>query len=583
MGSISTTALGGVGNYTYVWTRSNETTDDLQNLAGGVYALMVSDENNCVVNSEEITISEPNELIVTATPNEPNSCSPDAKGAINVEVSGGQGAYTYLWEDGSTEKDRADLGAGTYSITVTDASGCQGFAQDVEIMLETVPMEVALVEKTNIACGGAQNGQITMQVINGTAPFQYNWSIGEVDFSSADRDTLKDLAGGTYSLTVTDANGCVDTSIVVTLIESESLSLSLTKSDVICKDDSTGSVLLDIVGGTGTYTYNWSNGSTLKDLENLSNGEYSVTVTDENGCTATRSTFINQPSELELSSIKADIGCNGETNGRIQLAADGGWQDYSYDWNTGAEGSLYQNLSAGLYVVTVTDRKGCALIDSFTIIEPTLIDAQFIATPTSCPDSDDGKIELELTGGTAPFTYSWSNNQSSEDQFNLAPDFYILTITDGSGCVKVLDPIQIESTNTPAFDVAELNVLSPKCGGNCDGQIELSISGEINNNYSFNWNQGATSKDISELCPGNYQVTVTDEKGCFKVSESFEIKDTDSAPLEVQEKTVKRTSDCNGSNDGSVNFVVSGGIAPYNFNWGDVILDEPTRDNLETR
>jgi hypothetical protein len=276
------------------------------------------------------------------------SCNGVSDGAVDLSVSGGVGALTYAWSNGATTQDVSGLAAGPYSVTVTDANNCSSIL-NVSI---TQPAVLALSEThMNLASCGASNGSIDLSVAGGTAPYGYAWTNG------ATTEDLTGLAAGTYTCTVTDAHGCTAL-LPVTITAPGAPGLSETHVNVSCNGGSNGTVDLTVNGGTGPFSYAWSNGAITQDLTGLTAGTYNVTVTDASNCTALLGVNVTQPALLALSETHANV-CTGGSNGSIDLTVAGGTAPYGYAWSNGATSEDLSGLSAGNYNVTVTDAHGC--------------------------------------------------------------------------------------------------------------------------------------------------------------------------------------------------------------------------------
>ena len=242
-------------------------------------------------------------------------------------------------------------------------------------------------------CNGAATGAIDLTVTGGVSPYTYLWSNGT---------TTQDLSGrtaGTYTVTVTDANGCTK-SISATITQPTLVVLSSTVTNVACNGGNTGSVDLTVSGGVSPYTYVWSNAATTQDLSGLTAGTYTVTVTDANGCTKTTSATISENSTLAATTTTVPVTCNGGSNGSIDLTVSGGTSPYTYLWSNGATTQDLTGRTAGTYTVTVTDALGCTKSTSATIIEPTAIALTTAVTNVLCNGAATGSIDLSVSGGT---------------------------------------------------------------------------------------------------------------------------------------------------------------------------------------
>src|SRR5690606_34707027 len=229
---------------------------------------------------------------------------------------------------------------------------------------------------------------------------------------------------------VTDAKGCTETA-TATVTEPTVLSASAVTTSVSCNGGSNGTVNLTVTGGTAPYTYVWSNTATTEDMIGLTAGTYDVTVTDAKGCTTTASATVTEPTVLMASlSSQTNIACNGGTTGSATITVTGGTAPYTYTWSNGATTATITNVVAGTYNVTVTDANGCTDTASVTLTEPTALSASAIATNVSCNGGSNGTVDLNVTGGTAPYTYVWSNTATTEDMVGLTAGTYDVTVTD---------------------------------------------------------------------------------------------------------------------------------------------------------
>lgn len=352
-GAITTSVSGGVNPYTYNWG-SGVTTQNRTNLVAGTYNLTVTDVNNCT-KTTTVTLTQPAAPLALST-NVTNIGCGGGTGAINLTVTGGTTPYTYNWGGGVITEDRTGLAAGSYSVTVTDNVGCTAITS-VTVTQTTRP--TLTTATTNIQCFGG-TGSINLTV-TGVSPFSYAWVDGSV---TEDRTGL---AAGTYSVTVTDAQGCTASTNATITTPSVALSLAATTTDVLCNGGTTGAIDLTPTGGTTPYVYNWGGGITTQDRTGLVAGTYSVTVTDANGCTASLSNSITQPAVLNLSTVVTQVTCTGGTDGAIDLTVSNGTSPYTYAWSGGMSTQDRTGLSAGAYSVTVTDTNGCTATTSATL------------------------------------------------------------------------------------------------------------------------------------------------------------------------------------------------------------------------
>jgi len=338
-------------------------------------------------------------------------------------------------------------------------------------------------------------------------------------------------------------------------------SVSGTITPLACNGASTGAITITPNGGQPSYgPYAWSNGKTTKDITGLSAGTYTVTVTDANNCTASRSFTINAPIAISISGSQTNVVCNGSSTGSITTTVSGGAPSYSYLWNTGGTASSINNLSVGTYTVSVTDQNNCTATKTFTITQTNAMSVTFGGTNISCFGGNNGAISTTVTGGTSGYTYNWSNGGTTRNISGLTAGTYFVTITDFNLCTKtssfaVTQPSDITVSGTP------VNIV---CFGNL-GQITANVSGGSGGLTSYLWNNGQTAATATGLTAGSYTVTVTNAAGCTK-SNSFQI--TSNSAISFGTVNIIAAT-CNTSNNGSIQLFASGGVTPYGYLWNN--------------
>jgi SprB repeat len=351
-GAITLTVSGGTASYAYNWG-GGVTTQNRTGLTAGTYTVTVTDVNSCT-QAKSVTLTQPTAITLTTSVN--NITCGSGTGSINLSVSGGIAPYTYNWGGGVTSEDRTGLTLGTYNVTVTDANTCTATTSVNITQTTSASLSTSI---THVLCFGASTGAIDLTALGG-APYTYVWNDGA---TSADRTNL---TAGTYLVTVTNASGCTTTtSAMVTTPSVLAISNSLTH--VLCMGGSTGAIDITATGGLAPYTYNWGGGITSEDRTGLAVGNYSVTVTDANGCTKALNLTITQPTALNLSSAVTQVSCVGGTDGAINLTVVGGTAPYTYDWGGGVTSQDRSSLAAGTYSVTVTDGNGCTASTNATL------------------------------------------------------------------------------------------------------------------------------------------------------------------------------------------------------------------------
>jgi gliding motility-associated-like protein len=302
--------------------------------------------------------------------------------------------------------------------------------------------------------------------------------------------------------------------------------LSISQVNVSCNGASTGFINLNAVGGTFPYTYSWSTGATTEDIFNLPVGNYSVLVTDANGCTSTSQTTITEPNQgLSISSTQTNVSCYGGTNGVINIQSQGGTPSYDYLWNNGQTSSTISGLPIGTYTVLVTDSLNCSQTMTITITQPQeALALSSSVVDLACLNDPTGSIDISVTGGTVPYIYLWTTGSTTEDISNLGSGDYTVTVTDNLGCI-LNATITVEDPIDPMLvDTAVNNVT---CHDGNDASIILTISGGVPS-YDILWSTGDTIAVLDSLIAGIYSVLVTDAQGC-ETALSFTI--TEPAPI----------------------------------------------------
>jgi gliding motility-associated-like protein len=437
-GEITVFASGGTGTPSYSWTDSPFTLPEISGLPGGSYTVTAEDENGCQV-SESIFVMEPDPLVINETVTHvqcgvsPGSCS--------VAVSGGNGGYEYTW-DGypSTGPSLTGLGQGMYTVSVQDAEGC---ADQSSMMVNIVnSLSVSISEDIPITCFGEHNARLTAQCVNGFAPLEYHWN--PVDSTTS---SITNLPSGIYSVQVTDKWGCSGTTSHQ-VIEPDPMVLNYSISDVSCYEGENGQVTVQADGGTEPYNYIWQGLGTGETMSQLSTGWYNLIVNDSHNCTQSDSVFVGQPATpLQFNLTKQNITCFGKDDGQIRAIAYGGTAPYAYAWTAGDEISndtSINNLPEGFYSLHIMDDKGCATDTTVIIQQPAPIIVDFMSTNPTCIGNNDGYIELDVIGGTEPYTYIWDMATANMPYFDgLYEGSYQITVQDANGCEHDLNTITL--------------------------------------------------------------------------------------------------------------------------------------------
>jgi outer membrane protein OmpA-like peptidoglycan-associated protein len=351
-GLVDITVSGGVTPYEFTWS-NGEKSEDLINVISDTYSVSVKDANGSVQTLQtEVTQPEPLVLEVDSVNNV--NCAGDETGYLSVVASGGVAPYSYSWNNGNRDQNLEGAKAGVYLATVTDANGCE---TTIEAEITEPPTMIATIDAiTDIQCYGDSTGAIYVTAQEGVEPYTFEWSNG------ATTPDITGLKAGSYRLKITQGNGCV-TYLDAEVVEPSPFNASVASvTDVNCYGDLDGAIDIDVSGGVEPYNYSWSNGAETQDIASVRADDYSVLITDANGCLITKNTTIEQPPKLRvvIDSVR-NVKCCGDTSGAIFISVEGGEGPYEYEWSNGATTQDIENLELGKYTVTVTDARGCTV------------------------------------------------------------------------------------------------------------------------------------------------------------------------------------------------------------------------------
>ncbi|MCB9252577.1 MAG: SprB repeat-containing protein, partial [Flavobacteriales bacterium] len=578
-GSIDLTVGGGTSPYLFSWTASGggsvpggqSANEDLTGLVSGTYNVLITDNNGCT-QTNSATLLQPAAPLSTTNTIVDVLCYGDNTGSVDLTVSGGTVPYFYSWTSGAGGQvpvgqnglqDLSNILSGKYYVTVTDDNGC--IVKDSSLIAQPAAPLSSNVTHKDVLCHGGMDGSADVTVNGGTAPYDYLWSSGDVTASISGKQM------GWYYLTITDAHLCVLKDSVFISEPAAPLSSTISTVSVNCFGGNDGTADLSVNGGTTPYTYLWNNGKTTQDLQDLSTGKYIVIITDGNLCTLTDSVLVDQPFAPLATTLNAfDVKCYGGQDGSADLTVTGGTTPYVYNWSNGDKTQDISNQITGKYLVTITDSNLCIIKDSVFIGQPVAPLASTISgTDVNCFGGNDGSVSLTITGGTVPYSYSWSNGATSKDISALILGKYIVVVTDSNNCL-LTDSVQVNQPGAPLS--SSMNIFDALCFASADGSIDLSVSGGTTP-YSFSWSNAQTTEDVSNLAAGQYIVTITDQNTCIH-------KDTGT----VQEPTelilsVSGTSANPNVINGIVKASATGGTPPYSFKWTGLT---PETDTVHT-
>ena len=568
-GSVSLTISGGTPGYTEDWGNN-----DPNMLSAGTYDFYITDTNGCS-DTNTIIISEPQVLNASYTQTNV-SCNGLADGTALVNITGGTQDYILSWDTlnypllGGINVFSTPIGvpAGVYPFGITDNNGCTF----TDIITITEPPAIIVNETIlNVSCNGFSDGSVTLSISGGTPGYSEDWGTNNPN----------SLFAGTYNYLVTDTNGCLYNNSV-TITEPNVLTSTLIPTDLTSCLVSNGSIDLIVSGGTSPYSYLWNNtnADTTQDLSNLSAGNYSVNITDNNGCNINNNVTVNQPSNglsLTLTSSNYsgnEISCFGGSDGTIITNTSGGLGNLTFLW-TGPNGynstsSQISNLYAGSYSVTMTDSVGCSLFENIILNQPQELNATTSQINVSCYGGIDGSAQVFVFGGTTDYLLSWDTlsyplvGNVFITPIGVPAGIYPYAIIDNNGCtftdtITITEPSDISSSYT----VTNYNGYNVSCNGSADASINILWSGGTPP-YQ-NWFNGTFTNDSvqNNLSSGTYIDSLIDDNGC-----TFSSTIIITEPNEIFVNETITNSSCNGLSDGSVSLSIFGGTPGYTEDWG---------------
>lgn len=427
-GTAAATVTGGFSPYTYSWSNSS-TTASITNLAPATYAVSVTDSVGCMVTGSAVVNPASCGLSISITTTD--ETAPGANdGTAAAVASGGTSPYSFNWSNGSFNAGITGLAPGTYTVTVTDASGCtDSSSATVNAFNCTLSVSASATAET---APGAVDGTATAAATGGSTPYSFNWSDGQATA------TATGLAPSTYTVTVTDAIGCIaiDTAVVDSF--TCALSAMATATGETSAGASDGAASVTISGGALPYSYLWSNGGTDSTITGLSAGTYSVTVTDGNNCTATASATVDPASLCNIvitGVVISNPSCSGAADGQVSVTSTGGTGTIVFSWSDGTSGNTAYNLAAGTYSVTISDVNNCTADTAVSVTQPAPLSGVLSHTNETCAGCSDGTATVTVAGGTPPYSYTWTNGQSSPVITGLGAGIYSVFVQDANGCL----------------------------------------------------------------------------------------------------------------------------------------------------
>ena len=476
------------------------------------------------------------------------TCFGQCDGFSTAVGFGGAFPYSYVWSNGNNTATISSLCAGTYTVTVSDAN--QNTVVDSVTITQPNQLTVAVATENQI-CGIAPDGAAHAIASGGTAPYTYLWSNGSTG------DFLGGLSEGTYTVTVTDVNGCTAVGSGSVYFWNEGIWLMIMPTNILCYGQNNGTVHVGPMSGTPPYTYEWSSpGGSSQDLINLPPGDYTVTVTDANGCSNSASATVTEPPPLTATTATTPAACG--TPGSATVTASGGTPPYSVLWSNGSATTTI-NGSAGPVSVSVTDANGCLFTLNLNIPgnNTTLTVTGQVLSQAGCLTG--GSASVSVSGGGGTYVYVWTSNDSTAVVNNLAAGTYTVTVTDlPTACTGTASIVILPFASTLSVDAVVNSPATCLSGGSATATATGGVPP-----YSYHWDNGDSTATAGNLTVGIHIVTATDSTGCT-ATDTIQIGHS---PLPAAAIQITGPVTCLAG--GQLLATGTGGIPPYTYHWNN--------------
>ncbi len=515
-GAISIIAGNGVPPYEYQWN-NGESGSSIDHLPSGLYWASVSDAAGCQLITETFDLSIDNSLDAGVEFIKHIDCFANQNGVIRVNANSGTEPFEYQWAHGPNTAEVSQLSRGLYTVTIIDAMGCEQILKDIEIK-QPDRLEIVVNNIENNLCYNNQDGSIQVTAIGGEAPYSFLWSNGSLN------DDISNLSAGFYALTVSDINGCSYETAPIRVTEGEELTIEIDSiSNSTCIASTDAYLSIDVAGGSGAYTYYWSDTNFVNTaiLANVVSNFYSVTVVDELGCkNDMQNIFVStEANELEVTtSVIQPLDCFGDSNAIINIQVDSEELPLLANWDFGSLSTQNQSnfnkngISSGSYTITITDNNGCVGIDNIMVDQPDQIVLSNIEKKNNlCYGDSLGEIRIEVQGGTGDKTLTWFHGYNGDFVDQLPNGPYKLIISDEKNCQIVSEEIIISSPDILSFE-AVITDSSPAH----DGEVQIFPQGG-KSPYRFKWDDSevyTSNNHFSQLSPGLYPLSIIDQNNC---------------------------------------------------------------------
>lgn len=615
-GGATVTASGGSSPYDYVWTDANGTVHTDNNIPGastasglpaGSYTITITDNGNCVT-TQTLTLAQPSLMDASITAQSNILCFGAATGTATAHATGGTVPYDYVWSDvnGVVYTDNNNpgsstatgLAAGNYTVAITDSNGCVK-NQPLVITQPATAVASVLLDSTEVLCNGALTGAAIDSASGGTGPYQYVWSNASgvvlTHINMTTSSAAGGLAAGSYTVTVTDNNGCTTTQSVTIDEPSSPLSATLTSSTNASCAQSDGNAVVTASGGTSTYDYVWTGVSGVVQTDNnqagpstestLAAGSYTVSITDNNGCTASVNVTISNPAGPGVAlTTQTNNLCSADSNGSAVLTPIGN-DPFDFTWVNSSNVVVHSvidipgadtasSLAAGVYNVSVADSAGCITMVTVTITAPSPLSASLSSSTEEHCSHADGTATITASGGTpgTGYTYSWlPSGGTAATATGLSANVYTVTVSDSAGCMQTLT---VNIDTLPRALASVPGYVNVGCNGASTGGISIAATGTGPFDYAWINSSGVTVHSVpgdmqpletyGGLPAGTYTVTVTNQFGC--VSDAV-VTLTEPPVLTLAQSALTNEACNKGNGAGSVTAAGGSPGTGYTYTW----------------
>jgi hypothetical protein len=491
--------LAGLGNI-------DDSTSNRPDSAFNAVQILMDEDNwpadftSFLSNTEKAQVVNWNLYSVDISETTPLLCNGDNNGVLSAIGFGGTAPYTYSWSTGATTASISGLSAGVYTVTLTDASAYTA-SSSYTITEPTALISMVNID-SNVLCNGGNNAGATATVTGGTAPYVYAWS------TTATTASITGIAAGTYTVTITDSNGCTSTANDSVSEPMALMAMITVDSNVSCNSGSDAGLTVMATGGTPGYAYTWNNALTAASITGLSAGVYEVTITDTNNCMVSVTDTTTEPTALSIGlTMDASVACFGASDGAASAVVAGGTMPYVYAWSNGDITLSTMGLAAGTYSIVATDSNGCMIMDSIMIAGPASAMTVVVNETAGivCDGDATGALEATANGGWGVYSFEWNTTATNASISGLTEGSYTVNVTDSLGCLETASESIVHQFELP---VVNLGADTTICN---DASIELNAG---NDGAAYAWSTTESAQTIVVSDSGSYSVVVTDANGC---------------------------------------------------------------------